>query len=272
MTGFADTHAHVFTPALPFVTPRRYTPAYSATIGQFLAHLDASGVRHGLLVQPSFLGNDNSHMLEAMAPHAERLRAVVMVDPAATGEALDALGAQGAIGVRLNLAGLPLPDLRAGPWPRLLGLMRERDWHLELHRDGRDLPGLIAPALEAGVRVCVDHFGRPDPAAPLEDAGFRSLQSVGKSGRVWVKLSGAYRNGGPARGEQVAMLLAPRLVDAFGPERLLWGSDWPHTQHESLVDHAGTFAALARWVTCPETRAAILARSAAQLFALQPSR
>jgi predicted TIM-barrel fold metal-dependent hydrolase len=266
-----DGHAHVFAPDLPFVEPRRYTPAYAATIGQLVAHLDARGLAGGLLTQPSFLGTDNSHMLAAVARYPARLRAVVMVDPAIDDAGLDALGGQGAVGIRLNLEGLPLPDLRAGPWPALLERLRQRDWHVEFHRKGRDLPGLIAPVLEAGVRVCVDHFGRPDPESPLDDPGLRYLLDVGRTGRVWVKISAAYRNGGVERGEEVARLVAPRLVDAFGPRRLLWGSDWPHTQHEALVDHAGAYAALARWVPDAATRQEILAQGAAELLQLTPT-
>jgi predicted TIM-barrel fold metal-dependent hydrolase len=75
-----DSHAHVFHPNLPFITPRRYTPAYDATADALLANLDASSLQMVLLTQPSFLGTDNSHMLDAVARSPERLRAVVVVD------------------------------------------------------------------------------------------------------------------------------------------------------------------------------------------------
>lgn len=269
--GGVDAHAHVFAPDLGFVQPRRYTPAYVAGIDRFVEHLDAHGLAGGLLTQPSFLGTDNSHMLAAVARWPARLRAVVVVDPAIGDDALDALGAAGAVGVRLNLVGLPLPDLSAGPWPALLERLRRRDWHLELHREGRDLPGLVAPALDAGVRVCVDHFGRPDPAAPLDDPGLRHLLAAGRGGRVWVKLSAAYRNGGVERGHAVAMQVTPRLLDALGPERLVWGSDWPHTQHESIVGYDDARAALDRWVPDAGTRRAVLEDAAAALLRLDPA-
>jgi predicted TIM-barrel fold metal-dependent hydrolase len=272
MKGAVDGHAHVFAPDLAFVTPRRYTPDYAATVEQFIARLDRCGIAGGLLVQPSFLGTDNRHMLAAVARQPDRLRAVVVVDPAVDDEGLDALGRQGAIGIRLNLDGLALPDLRSGPWPSLLARLRERDWHVEVHREGEDLPGLVAPLLEAGVRVCVDHFGRPAPQDPLADPGLRYLLHVGPSGRVWVKLSAAYRNGGGARGEDVARIVTPRLVEAFGPQRLLWGSDWPHTRHESDVDYASTFTALSRWVPDVGVRRQILEDGAASLLALSPAR
>ena len=243
-----DGHAHVFAPDLNFVSPRRYTPAYVASVEQYLALLDAHGLDAGLLTQPSFLGTDNSHMLAAVAKAPERLRAVVVVDPAIDDRALDTLGAQGAVGVRLNLEGRELPDLRAGSWPGLFERVRSRNWHVEFHRRAGDLPGLVEPLIEAGLRVCVDHFGRPDPALGAADPGFRSLLGMASSGQVWVKVSAAYRTGGVQRGEALAPTLLAELLAAFGSARLIWASDWPHTQYESLVSYGSCFDALSSWL------------------------
>jgi predicted TIM-barrel fold metal-dependent hydrolase len=265
-----DGHAHVFAPDLPFVTPRRYTPAYAATAEGLVAHLDAHGLTHGLLTQPSFLGTDNTHMLAAVARFPGRLKAVVVVDDRADDAHLDALQAQGAIGIRFNLSGVATPPLREGRWPQVLRAVAARGWHVEVFGDAVRLADVIDPALEAGARVCVDHFGKPAAADPLGDAGFRRLLAHGAGGRVWVKLSAAYRCGGAAGalddGERVSCMVAPALVDHFGPARLLWGSDWPHTQHESVVRYADTFAALARWVPDATTREAILQQGGAALF------
>ena len=270
MNPAVDTHAHVFTPDLPFVQPRRYTPPYSATIEQFAANLDAHGIAMGLMVQPSFLGTDNSHMLDAMAKFPGRFRATVMLDPATTTEELIALEKRGAIGVRFNLAGLPLVDFTSSPYPAFLARLRERDWHVEIHREGRDLPLLLAPLVESDMRIVVDHFGRPDPNAPLEDPGFKYLMGVGKNRRIWIKIAAAYRNGLVEAGDRVAMTMTPRFLEAFGADRLLWGSDWPHTQHESIVTYASTRAALDRWVPDAGQRRAILVDAPAALFKMQP--
>jgi len=247
MIGEIDGHAHVFAPDLAFVTPRRYTPHYEASAEQFIAHLDVSGLAGGLLTQPSFLGTDNRYMLAAVARYPARLRAVVVVDPHITDAELDSLACQGAVGIRLNLEGLPLPDLTAPPWPALFARLARRHWHVEIHRKAIDLPQVLAPLLESGVRVCIDHFGRPDPEQGAQDPGFRALLESAVSRRVWVKVSAAYRTGGPARGEALAPGLLSSLLEAFGCERLIWASDWPHTQHESEVSHRGCVEALARW-------------------------
>ena len=96
--------------------------------------------------------------------------------------------------------------------------------------------GILQPLLEAQVNVVVDHFGRPDPALGVDDPGFAALLAAGRSRRVWVKISGAYRNGANGRGEAIAQAAMPRLKDALGLDRLVWGSDWPHTQFESQID------------------------------------
>ena len=270
MSGAVDCHAHVFSPDLPFVRPRRYTPAYAATIEQYAGHLDAHGLAMGMLIQPSFLGTDNSHMLGAMAKFPGRFRATVVLDPATTTEQLIALETQGAVGVRFNLSGFDLVDFTGGPYPAFLARLRERDWHVEIHREGRDLPLLLAPLIEVDVRIVVDHFGRPDPHAPLEDPGFNYLLGVGHQQRVWVKISGAYRNGGGERGDEVALAMTPHFLEKFGPQRLLWGSDWPHTQNESVVTYGSTRAALDRWVPDANARRVMLEDAPAALFELCP--
>ncbi len=251
MIGSWDGHAHVFAPDLPFVTPRRYTPAYAATVDQFLAHLDDCGLEGGLLTQPSFLGTDNSHMLAAVARAPDRLRAVVVVDPMITERELAHLDEQGAVGIRLNLEGRDLPDLSAGPWPDLFAHLARRQWHVELHRRAADLERLIEPLLACGVRVCIDHFGRPDPELGRDDPGFRRLLLAAQTGSVWVKVSAAYRTGGVERGERIGPAMLADLLETFGPPRLIWASDWPHTQHESVVNYRSCFDMLARWGSEP---------------------
>ncbi len=261
-----DTHAHIFERGLPLAPKRRYAPTYDATVEDYLRNLDSRGVSVGMLVQPSFLGTDNSYMISALRRYPERLRGVAVVVPEVSREEIEEMDRAGVRGIRLNLDGLPIPDLRADAWPGLLALLRRMGWHVELHRAARDLPAVIDPLLKSEVRVVVDHFGRPDPAAPLDDPGFQYLLSVGSSGLVWVKLAAAYRLGGAEAGEKAALLTTPRLLDRFGPDRLVWGSDWPHTRNETIADFSGTFDALKRWVPDDETRRKILETAPAALF------
>lgn len=261
-----DTHAHIFENGLELAPVRRYAPTYDAKVEDYLRVLDTHGIRFGVLLQPSFLGTNNDYMMDALRRHRDRLRGIAVVDPDIGFEALRRMDADGVVGVRLNLAGLPIPNFEKAPWPRFLGHVRRLDWQVEVHREGVDMPLLIDPLLDAGVTVVVDHFGRPEDEAGPADPGFRHLLGKAASRRVWVKLSGGYRNW-PDVGDQTrARQCAALLLEAFGPERLVWGSDWPHTQNEHKIDFAMTRRNLEDWVPDEPDREIILRDSPIRLF------
>lgn len=260
-----DTHAHVFVQGLGLADGRRYTPDYDAHLSDYLTQLDAHGLSHGVLVQPSFLGTDNAYLLSALRQAAGRLRGVVVVEPAVSDDALGAMAAAGVVGMRLNLVGQAPPALDASPWQGLLERVAALGWHVEVHLPAARLPEVMPPLLAAGCTVVVDHFGRPDPAGGIADPGFQYLLRQAGSGRVWVKLSGAYRNW-PAGQEAAAGRDAARLLlDAYTAGRLVWGSDWPHTEHRH-ISYASTRQSLDRWIEDPGIRRAILADTPARLF------
>ena len=261
-----DTHAHVFERGLPLANARRYAPAYDAPLSAYLAQLDAHGVSHGVLVQPSFLGVDNSYLLAALKQAPQRLRGVAVIDPVAPETLLTQMNAEGIVGIRLNLIGAPDPQLTSPVWQAALARLHALGWHVELHAEARRLPALLQPLLEAQVNVVVDHFGRPDPALGVDDPGFAALLAAGRTRRVWVKISGAYRNGADGRGEAIAQAAMPRLKDALGLDRLVWGSDWPHTQFESQISYDKTWAFTSVLLPNAADRKQVLVDSPAQLF------
>ena len=244
ITGI-DCHAHVFSRGLELVAVRRYTPDYDATLAQYLGHLYVHGLSHGVLVQPSFLGTDNRYLLAALRQAPEQLRGVVVVERDVSRAELDDMARLGVVGVRLNLMGKALPDFRDVAWNGFLRHLAELDWHVELHANLADLPGLIGQLLPFGVRLVVDHFGRPDARLGLDQPGFAQLMALGQGGQVWMKVSGIYRLGATApRNLEFARASLAVLERSFGPERLVWGSDWPHTQHEAHVGFETVMAQL----------------------------
>ncbi|WP_047786024.1 amidohydrolase family protein [Variovorax paradoxus] len=259
-----DSHAHVFLGSLPFTPRARHAPDYDATPGEYLGLLDAHDVSHGVLVQPSFLGTDNGYMLGVLRAHPGRLRGVAVVDPGTPFDQLQALADAGIRGLRLNLVGLPMPDLSRPVWQTLLQHVRALDWHVELHRPSQDLPAVGQPVLDAGCKLVVDHFGRPGENTAA-DSGFGWLVRAAAHGRTWVKLSAAYRNWRDPLGPE-ARRAAGSLLDACGPQRLLWGSDWPHTQHREHTGYAHTRAALNDWIPDADARRCILVDTPAALF------
>jgi predicted TIM-barrel fold metal-dependent hydrolase len=262
-----DTHAHIFERGLKLANARRYAPAYDATLDDYLRMLDRHGIARGVLVQPSFLGTDNSYMLEGLRRAPTRLRGIAVIAPDAASEELKQMNALGVVGIRLNLVGnAAIPDFADARWRRQLQHISDLGWQVEVHREARDLSRILPALLDAGVRVVVDHFGRPDPELGVDDPGFRYLLQAGASRRVWVKLSGAYRNGANGAGERTALAAIPLLRDAFGMERLVWGSDWPHTQFENSMDYGQSRKMLDIWLPDPEERRKVLADTPASLF------
>ncbi|TQK11330.1 putative TIM-barrel fold metal-dependent hydrolase [Herbaspirillum sp. SJZ107] len=262
-----DTHAHIFQRGLKLANVRRYAPDHDALLADYIGMLDRQGIARGVLVQPSFLGTDNSYLLAGLKLLPGRLRGIAVVGPDATPAALGAMQAAGIAGIRLNLVGnAAVPDFADGRWRALLRQVADLGWQVEVHREAGRLPAVLQPLLDAGVKVVVDHFGRPDPALGVDDPGFRFLLDAASTRRVWIKLSGAYRNGAGGRGQQIALDAIPLLRHAFGMERLLWGSDWPHTQFENQADYGSARQALDTWLPDPDERRIVLADTPKALF------
>lgn len=260
MTG-VDTHAHVFHRGLPFVPNRRYTPDYDASPEAFLAMLDANGLSHGVIVPISILGTNNDFTLECIAGSAGRLRGLAVVDPETDLGKLEFLARGGIVGIRLNLIGKAVPDLRTGAWRDLVDACHRLQWQVEVYDEAHRLSQSLAALVDAGVDVVVDHFGKPDVRQGVADPGFRYLLGLGATRKVWVKLSAPYRSS-----DEVARTAAPLLLKAFGPDRLMWASDWPHTGFEGKVNYATLRRQLDDWVPDPAQRRIVLAETPARLF------
>lgn len=260
VTG-VDTHAHIFDRSLELAAQRRYAPDYDATVEMFLAKLDAHGMSHGVLVQPSFLGTDNEYMLAGIAKAASRLKGIAVIAPAIEEAELDRLSARGVVGIRLNLVGRDLPDLAGAEWKQLLASLSRRGWQVEVQDEAKRLGEVLPRLVDSGVNVVVDHFGRPDPKLGIEDPGFKYLLTLGPTRRVWVKISAPYR-----LSDEIARAAVPLVKDAFGIERLLWGSDWPHTQHEKEVSYGDMLARLESWLPNAAERKTVLVDNPVGLF------
>jgi len=236
-------------------------PTGDAPLRRYLDLLDATGIAAALLVQPSFLGTDNRFLLDAVATAADRLRAVAVVDPGATAGDLAALKARGTVGIRLNLIGQATPDLRAGPWRGLVERMAATGLFVEVHAEGGQWPILLPGLLDHDLPVVIDHFGRPQSDDPRRCAGLAAVLEAAGHPRVWIKLSAPYRFPGRA-GDVVA-----RLLDRAGMDRLLWGSDWPFTQHPEIGSYREARHWLDHWVPSTRSRQRILCENPRRLIA-----
>jgi len=245
-----DGHAHVFLTTLPMAGGRRYTPQKNALPERYFALLADQQLGGALLVQTSFLGTDNSYLLDVLdaarrSPTGPRLWGVAVLDPATPVDELRALRDAGIVGVRLNCFSAPVPDLDGPLWSAHLERVESIGWHVEVHIEGPRLPPVLDRLTRSNSRVVIDHFGLPEPAAPDQCPGFRRLLDDRHPG-VCVKTSAPWRVFPHLSAERAARQcdrLARRLLDALGPQRLFWGSDWPWTQHEK----GQTFAQCRQW-------------------------
>jgi predicted TIM-barrel fold metal-dependent hydrolase len=172
------------------------------------------------------------------------------------------------VGIRLNLIGHADYPLDHWVSARTLAHIRELGWHVEVHAEASRLQRIVAPLLEAQVNVVVDHFGRPDPALGANDPGFRHLLEFARSQRVWVKVSGAYRNWPPDRGvgEADTRRAFDLLKEAFGVHRLTGGSDWPHTQFEMPEQFSESLELLHALIPDEKERNVVLAETPASIY------
>src|SRR5690606_27488284 len=124
----------------------------------------------------------------------------------------------------------------------LLRRVADLGWHVHLHDDSHRLPEVIGQLEQAGVKLVIDHFGRPDEQHGLDAPGFQSVLRSIERGNTWVKLSAGYR----LPSEELACACAAELLKTAGPERLVWGSDWPFAAFEEQVTYASTITAFER--------------------------
>lgn len=241
-----DSHVHVWDRSCTLIEGARYHPDYEAMIGTYLDILDAHSIGKAVLVQPSFLGTDNTYLLDCLRAHPDRLRGIVVLDPATTETELDDLTAAGVIGARFNLIGHAPVSIATPEATRFIRAISARNWWSEVQLEGEHWPIVLDTLNASGARIMVDHFGKPSgPDCP----GHLALLNADPA-RICVKFSAPYR--------QRISDLAPyarAFLDAWGPERCLWGSDWPWTQNEGNHSYAETISWLEDWTCDAERRA-----------------
>ncbi|AYO53464.1 amidohydrolase family protein [Acinetobacter wuhouensis] len=261
-----DTHAHVFSNNDPCIATARYTPDYDASVGEYIAHLDQHHLTHGVLVQPSFLGTDNRAMLNAIAQYPERLKGIAMVEPDLCIDELVKLNQQGIVGVRLNLFGKELPDFSTSAWQSLLNHLSFMNWQIELHAPPAYLVQILPVLSPYKLNVVIDHFGRIDPIKGIADPDYQKLLSMLEPDQHWIKVSGFYRLGEFSKSISIATQAFQLLKEKGFMHKLIWGSDWPHTQHESKISYETAIKAFKTIVPDLKEQQQILGENAQKLF------
>jgi len=265
-----DCHAHVFgaESRYPMIPAALYGPADAAGAADFRRMLDALGVERAVLVQPSAYGTDNRAMLDALATDPGRLRGIAVVPFDVDARTLDRLHASGVRGVRCNIV-----DLKSGagrlPRDELMALaqrVQPLGWHIELLLHANEFPNLDRDFADFPVAVSFGHLGYAPAASGTHSAGFRALLRLARDGKAWVKLTGPYRLTPQELPYPDVDAFARALLEA-APERLLWGSDWPHVMVKSAMPNDGELLELlARWIPDEALRRRVLVDNPAALY------
>ena len=227
--GAWDTHFHVLGPQskFPYSPGRKYTPP-DALLDACLAMHDALGIARGLVVHANTHGFDNSVDLDAVARSVGRYLAVVRLDAKATQAGCEKLHTQGARGVRFAFNPQHGGSLDHQVFDHVLSCIAGLGWFVELHFEGAALPGLKDWLASIRAPVVIDHLGRIDPSLGLGQEPFGVLLELARRDNVWIKLSGADRLTKTGAPYADVTPFAHKLIEA-APDRMLWGSDWPHT-------------------------------------------
>lgn len=226
--GACDAHCHVFGPAkiFPFSATSTYTPVDAPKEKLFDLHRHL-GFERSVIVQASCHGTDNSAMVDALLAGGERYRGIAMVEKDVTPEQLQRLHEAGVRGVRFNfVTHLGAPADRQAI-QQIVEKIRPLGWHAVVHFDAFRLEDL-APFLKSlELTLVIDHMGRIDVSQGQDQPAFRLLLDLLSDEKFWVKVSGSERLSRTGPPFEDAARIGNLLVSQF-PDRVLWGTDWPH--------------------------------------------
>lgn len=269
-----DSHVHIIDPArFPFARAATIIPAPSryGTAHDLAALHAARGIDHALLVQPSCYGFDNAAMLDALAQAGRRWAGIAVVPMTTNATDMRELAAQGVIGVRFNLVSFDPEALADAAIDTFLDRCDEIGWWVEVLATSPAWAILAERFRLRETRLLIDHFGTPNPSAGLDQPGFRAILDLAQCPRSVVKLSAPYRISQQAAPYADLAPYVTALNAAYGPARMVWGSDWPFINFSSQPTYASLMASLTALVSEDRDREAILGSTPMRLFGLGSS-
>jgi predicted TIM-barrel fold metal-dependent hydrolase len=260
-----DCHFHVFEPGYPSIPKPFYTFPEGTGLPKYLAMRNHLSFERMVLVAPSYYGDDNSLTVNVLREMGGTCRAVVRLADDVPGAELDLYDKLGVRGIRIDLFG-------RATWPlgeivryitRMADVAKARGWHVQLFSPGPILRDLLPFLADFEDDFVIDHMGYMLASDGLTEADFEALLRVFRQGKCWMKLSGANRIAKTAPVASVAPI-AQAFV-AARPDRLIWGSDWPHLP-DGHTDTGALLNLLADWAPDAATRRMILAETPGKLF------
>ena len=276
--GACDCHTHIHgdTKEFPFFAGRVYTPEMALPSEMAALH-KALHIQRVVIVTPSVYGTDNRATLWGMQARGKDARGVAVIDDKTAESDLDQMGQVGIRGIRLNLAtgGTNDPNVARKRLQAATARMQPRKWHIQIYTNLAVISGIKDLVEVSPVPVVFDHFGGAQAALGVDQPGFSDLLALVKSGKAYVKISGAYRASKLAPDYSDAASLARALI-AANPDRIVWGTDWPHPNSEGgsvdrvsplfQIDDGRLLNQLVVWAPDAATRRKILVDNPARLY------
>ena len=267
--GAVDAHCHVFGPAavFPFAPGRKYTPC-DAPKEKLFELRDFLGFERNVIVQASCHGSENAALIDALDSAGERARGVAVVPAGISDEALEEMDRAGVRAVRFNFVRRLVDPEPLDVYARIAERVARLGWHVVVYFEPRDLDAIAGFLASLEVTVVVDHMGRPDVTKGLEHEDFqRFVRLMDDNGHIWTKVScpeRLSRTGPPGYGDVIPF--SRFLVDRF-PERVLWGTDWPHPNMKSHMPDDGRLVDIIPEIaTSEQARKALLVDNPHKLY------
>jgi D-galactarolactone isomerase len=261
-----DCHMHIYDPARFPMPPSKRVPPSNATVAHYRELQKRIGTTRTVVVQPRNYGIDNSVTLDAIARLGDA-RGVAVLHPTVTDAELKALHAGGIRGIRFTLGDPATAAVKVDMIEPLARRVVDLGWHIQFNVEGEQVVELEDIFRRLPTQLVFDHLGNPTLPAGVDHRSHAILRDLVDRGRAWVKLSGAYSNtkSGPPYPEATR---TARAWVAAAPERLVWGSDWPHPSegNDNKPDDAFLFDLLGEWVPHEPTRRRILVANPQVLY------
>ncbi|WP_243977869.1 amidohydrolase family protein [Vibrio natriegens] len=238
--GAVDSHCHVFGPAskFPYSPKRKYTPC-DASKEQLFALRDYLGFSRNVIVQASCHGTDNAALVDALNTAGDLARGIAFVDETVTDEELQLMDKSGVRGVRFNFVKRLVDTAPKETLKQIAEKIRPLGWHVVVYFEAQDIDE-VAPFLnELDMTVVIDHMGRPDVSKGVYSEEFEKFINMMESNpQIWTKVSCPERLTLTPPDYSDVVPFARELVERF-PERVLWGTDWPHPNMKSHTPDDG---------------------------------
>jgi predicted TIM-barrel fold metal-dependent hydrolase len=277
--GACDCHVHTFDPQhFPYSPSRPYTPE-PVSVDELRSLHKALHISRVIVVQTTVYAADNAGVLDAMKKLGARSRGVAVIDEKTPDSTLDEMDRAGIRGMRLNLetAGQTDPEIGRRRFQTAVERIKNRKWHIQIYARLSVIEGIKDQVAAAPMPVVFDHFAGTQAALGVDQPGISSLLSLLRTGKAYVKISAPYRSSTLAPDYPDVAPIAKALV-AANPQRILWGSDWPHpglpVPGRSLsqitpffqIDDGRVLNLLPKWVPDAATRKTILVDNPARLY------